>query len=43
MAVGDLVCAVGVREVDLNHDEVGRVIEREWLDVFVNDDSVVVR
>ena len=43
VVVGDLVRAVCVGDVDLDDDEVGRVVERERLDVLVDDDDLVVR
>ena len=37
IVVGNPVGAVCVGDVDLDHDEVGRVVEGERLDVFVDD------
>ena len=41
--VSDLICAIGVRDVDLNDHQVGRVLEIELLDVFVLQRDVEVR
>ena len=41
--VGQSVGAVRVRDVDLDHDEVRRIVERQRLDVLVLDHGAVVR
>jgi len=36
------VCAVGVGDVNLNHNQLGRIAEGERLDMFVHDNCAVV-
>ncbi len=40
--IGDLVGAAGAGDVDLDHDQVGRVVEVERLDVLVGESDVVI-
>ena len=41
VVVCDLVCAEGIRNVHLDHDEVGCILKCEWLNVFVDNHCVV--
>lgn len=43
IVVSDAVSAVGVGDVDLNDDQIGGVVDGERLDVFVDDEGVVIR
>ena len=42
VAIGQAIGAVGVRDVDLDDDEVGRVVEGQGLHVLVFDHRLVV-
>ena len=42
IVVCDAVGAVGVGDVDLDYDQVGGIVDGERLDMFVDDDGVVI-
>jgi len=42
IVVGDAVRAIGVRDVDLDDDEVGGIIQSKGLDMLVDDGGAVV-
>ena len=43
IVVGNLITTIGVRDIDLDHNEVGRVVERKGFHVLIDQRCLDVR